>query len=205
MIRFFRLPGIFRLLFSDAVFRLGSKSGNAVCLTFDDGPHPVTTSDVLKILGRHNVKATFFCTGRNVERYPELFREIVTGGHQIGNHGYDHIKGLETKLPGYLENAEKGAMLTNGNLYRPPYGSITIRQYNLLKRINKIVFWDLMVYDFDRSFRKGGPLNTLKKLVRPGSVIVLHDNSRSCVGEFLDEAIIFLKLKGYTFSFIPNP
>jgi peptidoglycan/xylan/chitin deacetylase (PgdA/CDA1 family) len=61
-----------------------------------------------------------------------------------------------------------------------------------------------MVYDFDRSFRKGGPLSTLKRLVRPGSVIVLHDNSRSCAGEFLDEAITFLKSEGYRFSLISN-
>jgi len=204
MIRFFRLPGIFRVLYPEAVFRLENDCRNEVCLTFDDGPDPVTTPDILKILRNHGIKATFFCTGHNVEKYPELFKEIIDGGHQVGNHGYMHIKGLITKVPEYLENAEKGYLITNSILFRPPYGSISKREYNLLRQRNKIVFWDLMVYDFDRSFRKGGPLSTLKRLVRPGSVIVLHDNSRSCAGEFLDEAIIFLKSEGYRFSLISN-
>jgi peptidoglycan/xylan/chitin deacetylase (PgdA/CDA1 family) len=204
MIRFFRLPWFFRVLFPEAVFRLESNAGKTVCLTFDDGPDPIATPAILRILGDHGVKAIFFCTGRNVEKYPELFREIIAEGHQVGNHGYLHIKGLRTRVPAYLENAEKGSLITNSSLFRPPYGSISKREYNLLRQRNKIVFWDLMVYDFDRSFRKGGPLSTLKRLVRPGSVIVLHDNSRSCAGEFLDEAITFLKSEGYRFSLISN-
>jgi peptidoglycan/xylan/chitin deacetylase (PgdA/CDA1 family) len=204
MIRFFRLPVIFRLFFPDAVFSLENKSVSSVCLTFDDGPDPGITPDILKILDRHGVKATFFCTGRNVEKYPGLFSEIVAGGHKIGNHGYLHLKGLGTRLQVYIENAERGAKFTNSTLFRPPYGSISRRQYGLLKRKWKIVFWDLMLYDFDSSFRKGGPIHTLRRLVRPGSVIVLHDNSRSCAGEFLDEAITYLKSKGYTFSLISS-
>jgi len=204
MIRFFRLPVIFRLLFPDAIFSLENKSVNSVFLTFDDGPDPGITPDILKILGIHGIKATFFCTGRNIEKYPGLFSEIVAEGHNIGNHGYLHLKGLGTRLPIYIENAEKGAKLTNSTLFRPPYGSISRRQYSLLKRKWKIIFWDLMLYDFDRSFREGGPMSALQRLVRPGSVIVLHDNSRSSAGEFLDEAIIFLKSKGYTFSLISS-
>lgn len=204
MIRFFRLPCVFRMVYPRSVFRLGNTSGKVVCLSFDDGPDPGTTPEILTILGSHGIKATFFCTGQNIEKYPGLFREIIADGHQIGNHGYSHVKGIGAGTESCIKNAEKGASLTGSSLFRPPYGSITRRQYNMLRRKYQIVFWDLMLYDFDRSFRKGGPLSTLKRLVRPGSVIVLHDNSRSCAGEFLDEAIIFLKSEGYRFSLISN-
>lgn len=203
MIRFFRLPLVFRLLYPKSVFRLGKTSGREVCLTFDDGPFPGTTPEILRILGSHGIKATFFCTGQNIEKYPGLFTDIVDDGHQIGNHGYNHIKGRETGIKAYIENAEKGANLTGTHLFRPPYGSITRRQYKLLMSKYQIIFWDLILYDFDKSFREGGPLNILRKKVRPGSVIVLHENAHSCAAEILDEAINWLKSSDYGFAKFP--
>jgi peptidoglycan-N-acetylglucosamine deacetylase len=203
MIRFFRLPLFFRLLYPQALFRL-EESGRKIYLTFDDGPDNHVTPVILDTLRRHNIKATFFCTGAAVEANRSLFDTITTEGHLVANHGYHHLKGWRTPMTAYIANADKASELIDSRLYRPPFGSITPRQYRILKEKFRIIFWDLIVFDFDVSFGSARVLKTLKERIRSGSVVVLHDTSKSCAVSVLDETIGYLKSKGFEFALIPD-
>jgi peptidoglycan/xylan/chitin deacetylase (PgdA/CDA1 family) len=196
--RLFR-PWFFAAWFlPEAIFRLKANEKN-LCLTFDDGPDPRSTPFLLEILAKHNVKAIFFCSGCRASENPELVSEIKSEGHIIGNHGYSHNVGLFTSPSEYLENILSAAPLTSENLFRPPYGRITRSQYNKLFETYTIMLWDLMAYDFDKSFGKEKSLSVLKNKIRTGSIIVLHDKPDSTAPEFLEEFIVHCFSKGYRF------
>ena len=149
-----------------------------MCLTFDDGPDPDSTPQLLDILDKHDIKALFFCDGRAAEKYPDLINRMISKGHIIGNHGYNHLNGWKTSLKKYIADVVNAAPYTSSGLFRPPYGRLRFNQYRELKEKYKIVFWDIMPYDFDRSFGSGNSLRVLKKKLRRGSIIVLHDTTK---------------------------
>jgi len=198
--RIFRLPILFRLIYPGAIFRYNARAGNIVYLTFDDGPVKGVTEQVLEILVREDIKATFFCSGELTEKNPGLIRMIRNGGFGIANHGYHHIKGWRTKSSEYISNTFKGASITGSRLFRPPFGSITPWQYSRLRKDFRVVFWDLILYDFDQSFDTGRILNLLKRRIRPGSVIVLHDNEKSNSPLILGDIIKTIREMGYVFG-----
>ncbi|MFO7573992.1 MAG: polysaccharide deacetylase family protein [Bacteroidales bacterium] len=203
MIRFYRPLFLQRVLMSGALFRLDTDGRKEVALTFDDGPHPDSTPDVLEILGKENIVATFFCNGDNCRRYAYLHDNILTAGHRVGNHGYNHLKGLETSTSEYVRDVQMAAEVIDGDLFRPPYGSITRMQYKMLKRNFMVIMWDLMPYDFDHSLSAGHVKRTILGKVRPGSIIVLHDSPASHTLTMLQETISDLKVLGYSFVCIP--
>jgi peptidoglycan/xylan/chitin deacetylase (PgdA/CDA1 family) len=196
--RFFRLPFFAGWLFPEALFRIRTKE-KILCLTFDDGPDPDSTPFLLNILDKHQIKATFFCCGYAAEKYPDLIKLITSKGHLIGNHSYSHLKGWETPFGKYIEDVNRAAVSTSPVLFRPPYGQLTLKQDKTLMKTYKIVFWDLMPYDFDNQLGSKNSLNILKKKIRPGSVIVLHDSRKSIVNSFLGEFIDFSTSQGYRF------
>jgi len=200
--RLFRPFLLLRLLYPEAVFRL-NRFKMVLYLTFDDGPQPDTTPRILNILEAHGVKATFFCTGQEAEKYPGLIRLIVSKGHIIGNHGYYHIDGWKTNNLDYLENTLKAAKYTSSCLFRPPYGRIRPSQYRVLKKNHRIVFWDLMPYDFDRKMDHQRILRILKSKMRPGSVIVFHDKGTSTALTFLEQFVRHAGDEGYKFLTLP--
>jgi peptidoglycan-N-acetylglucosamine deacetylase len=196
--RLFRLPFFAGLLYPRALRRLKTDKRELV-LTFDDSPDPESTPQVLRVLDDHHVRAVFFCTGRNAEKYPELMSLIRSKGHFTGNHGYDHINGLKNPLKDYMENVSRAAGFTSQEIFRPPYGRMKLSQYRELAKSYRIVLWDLMPYDFDRQMGKDKCLNVLKKKLRPGSVIVLHDTHASLLLSFLDELLSYAEKNGYSF------
>ena len=196
--RLFRPFILSRLLYPLALFRIDTKE-KELCLTFDDGPDPESTPRILDILEAHNVKAIFFCLGQKAGQYPHLVRLIISKGHIIGNHGYNHLSGWKTNKVDYIENVIKAAELTSPHLFRPPYGRIRPSQYRELTKRFRIFFWDLMPYDFDEQMGNENALNVLKNKIRPGSVIVLHDKTSSRVLTFLSEFIKYAKSEGYEF------
>jgi len=200
--RLFRPFFILRLLYPEAIFRIKT-SDKELCLTFDDGPSFDSTPRILDILEANSIKALFFCSGQEAEKYPSLISLISSGGHIIGNHGYSHLNGYITNTHVYIRNISKGAKYTSENLMRPPYGRIRPSQYRELSKNYRVVFWDLMPYDFDTRMPGEKVLNILKKRIRPGSVIVLHDKSSSSVLTFLDEFIRYAKDQGYRFVIPP--
>jgi peptidoglycan/xylan/chitin deacetylase (PgdA/CDA1 family) len=80
------------------------KESNAVFLTFDDGPIPIVTPWVLKELKKHNAKATFFCIGENIKKHPDIFKALISEGHSIGNHTFNHLNGWKTTVSEYIKN-----------------------------------------------------------------------------------------------------
>ena len=197
--RFFTISSVAAWFYPEALFRMKTKE-KILCLTFDDGPDPDSTPELLEILEKHNIKAAFFCDGRSAEMYPGLIGLIKMKGHIVGNHGYKHLNGWSTSLNDYCNDVNYASRFTSANLFRPPYGLLRFNQYRHLRHTFKIVFWDVMPYDFDREITPDRSLEILNKHIRPGSVIVLHDRQDSTSVQFLDEFLDSSAGKGYRFK-----
>ncbi len=152
---------------------------NTVFITFDDGPHPVITPKVLDILDEFNAKATFFCVGDNVQKYPETYQHIINRGHRTANHSFNHINGWKTYHKTYLENIKKAAALIDSNLFRPPYGKITPVQLRKLKKSHRIIMWSVLTYDFSKAITPEQCLKNSLTGLKPGSIIVFHDSEKA--------------------------
>jgi peptidoglycan/xylan/chitin deacetylase (PgdA/CDA1 family) len=197
--RFSRPCFIAPYIFPDALFRVRT-SEKTLFLSFDDGPDPQSTPLILEILAKKNVRAIFFCSGEAAEKYQHLVENIRQCGHVTGNHGYRHLNGYYTTASDYFSNAAKASEFTSDYLFRPPYGKIKISQYRQLKKSFRIIFWDVMAYDFDKSFGAERSLSLLNRKIRPGSVIVLHDKPDSTCRFFLGEFIETSLRRGYRFE-----
>ncbi|HJX72050.1 MAG TPA: polysaccharide deacetylase family protein [Bacteroidales bacterium] len=177
-----------------------------VFLTFDDGPNPDVTPAILEILNRFKAKATFFCIGRNVERYPDVFEQIKNEGHAAGNHTYSHLKGWITSNAEYYDDIELAGRLIHSGLFRPPYGKIKRTQLKYLRQFYSIIMWDVMSNDYDTSVSPAKCVKNVISYARPGSIIVFHDSEKS--GEriliALPTILEILKNQGYAFRAIPD-
>ncbi|HOJ25212.1 MAG TPA: polysaccharide deacetylase family protein [Bacteroidales bacterium] len=150
-----------------------------IFLTIDDAPTSESTPQTLEILKYYNVKATFFCIGKNIIENQNIFEKILKDKHSIANHSFSHQNGWRTNTKRYISDVNKGKSLTNSNIFRPPYGKISPLQYLFLYKKNRIVLWTMMVYDFDkkRSLEKDKKL--LEKYLQPGSIFIFHDNQKA--------------------------
>jgi len=175
-------------------------------LTFDDGPHPVITPKVLDILLEYQVKATFFCLGKNVKAHPQIFQNLLAGGHRVGSHTYDHPSGWKTDDREYMRNVTAGNEMIGSDLFRPPYGQITPTQVKLLEKKYRIVMWDVLSGDFDRNTSPERTCENVVDHARPGSVIVFHDSEKAAQNMLfaLPRCIDRLQKKGFKFEPLPN-
>lgn len=154
-------------------------------LTFDDGPIPEVTPWVLEILKKHKAKATFFCIGDNIRKHPDLFKQIITEGHAVGNHTFHHINGWKTSTQEYLEDVKrcKDEIESNSvtsNLFRPPYGKCTSAQAkSILEKGDHIIMWDIISKDYDAKVSKENCFLRIKKNANLGSIIVFHDSLKA--------------------------
>lgn len=194
-------PQFLRILYPKAIWRM-NKNEKAVYLTFDDGPIPVVTPWVLDLLDKYKIKATFFMVGDNVRKHPEEFQMVVNRGHRIGNHTFNHIRGLDYKGDSYLENTDKANAYLKTNLFRPPHGYMSPKQYQTLKDKYKIIMWDLVTRDYNRKLNGKQVLGKVKKYVRNGSIITFHDSIKSeeNLKYALPRAIEWLQEQGYEFK-----
>lgn len=192
-------------LFSNYVWSLPNNE-NKVYLTFDDGPTPEITEWTLAQLKKHNAKATFFCIGDNIRKYPEIFQKVVSEEHSIGNHTFNHLNGWKTNTQNYIENTrlyeiEHYKLSTkNSKLFRPPYGKIKPSQSKILRKLGyKIIMWDVLSEDFDNTISPEKCLENVLKNVTSGSIIVFHDSKKAYRNlEFaLPRTLEFLKEKGF--------
>jgi peptidoglycan-N-acetylglucosamine deacetylase len=120
---FVKTPWWLKKLYPQLVWNK-ARNTKTIFLTFDDGPIPIVTPAVLKILKTYNAKATFFCIGDNIIKHPDVFLQLKADGHTIGNHTFNHLKGWATANDVYIANFEKCQNLTQTNFFRPPYGRI---------------------------------------------------------------------------------
>lgn len=173
-----RPPQLLRSYYRSSVWRM-EKDAPVIYLTFDDGPIEDLTPWVLDTLKHYQVKATFFCVGQNIERNGPIFKRILDEGHQAGNHTYNHIKGWKTSNRDYFDNVEKCESLINTKLFRPPYGRIKKSQFKQLSKHYKVIFWDVLTYDYDKLVSPETCLDNSIRYTRPGSIIVFHDNIKA--------------------------
>ena len=151
-----------------------------VWLTFDDGPTPKITPFVLDTLLFYNVKATFFCLGKQVLKHPEILQRIKAEGHSIGNHSYSHPNGFTTCTKKYLEDVKKcQQIIPETKLFRPPFGNIYPWQISKLKKEYKIIMWDVVGWDFDKNTSNEKCFLNVVTNVGSGSIVLLHDNEKA--------------------------
>lgn len=176
-------------------------------LTFDDGPTPKATSFVLDELKKYNAKATFFCIGENVQRYPQVYQRLFTDGHRVGNHTHNHLNGFNTKDELWLNNVKEAAKWIDSDLFRPPYGKIRNFQAKVLKEANppfRIIMWSVISADFDDKISPQKSFSNVKKNVKPGSIVVFHDSEKAFpnLRFALPETLKLFSSEGYRFEAI---
>lgn len=193
------------MLFPEGTWRIQKKK-KTVYLTFDDGPIPEVTPWVLNLLDRYGIKATFFCVGENVQRYPEVFEEVKRRGHSVGNHTFNHMQGSKVSTRTYLRNVKEADNLIQSNLFRPPHGLIRWKQAKALKNHFMIILYDLVSRDYSKKLSGERVLKNVKKYARNGSIIVFHDSLKAekNMKYALPRAIEWLMSEGYTFEKIEN-
>lgn len=176
--------------------------GKVVYITFDDGPTPDVTEQILEVLDKYSVKASFFCCGQNADANPELLKKIADEGHTIGYHSYSHKDIMKTKPSEWLADVERKSAVSDTKLFRPPYGRILFRHYRRLKSKYKFVFWDVMSYDYDVTRSPESIMSLLEKSVREGSVVVFHDKGKCKENTLavLPQFIELMKSKEYSFG-----
>lgn len=172
-------PLLYRALYPKAIWRLLSPNEQNVYLTFDDGPIPEVTPWVLDVLDKYQVKATFFCVADNVRKYPDLYQELLSRGHRVGNHTFNHWQGIHHSKKDYIENVEKGFQFITSNLFRPPHGHMRFSQYHALEKDYKIVMWDVVTRDYSKYKNPDDIFNIVQKYTRNGSIIVFHDSLKA--------------------------
>lgn len=176
-----------------------------IYLTFDDGPHPTITMQVLDVLKSFNAKATFFCIGNNVVKYPEVYKRIIDEGHAIGNHTCNHLNGWKTDDEQYLNDINKAMEYIDSNLFRPPYGRISrfqIQQLLKAKYHMKMVMWSVLSGDFDQDISAEKCLNNVLLSTKEGSIVVFHDSEKAAEKMLyaLPKVLEHFSKKGFSFE-----
>ena len=193
-----QVPEILKSVIKNVVWRI-NPAEKVIYLTFDDGPNSRVTPLVLDILDRFEVKATFFCVGENVSRFPDVFDEVKRRGHTVGNHTFNHLKGFEYATDYYVRNVEKANGYIKSDLFRPPHGQIKPSQIKALKDDYRIIMWDFITYDYDKRIEPEKIIAEVTKRSRNGSIVVFHDSLKAekNVLQVLPEALRFWKENGY--------
>ncbi|MEY4898147.1 MAG: hypothetical protein RL525_1540 [Bacteroidota bacterium] len=211
---FFTVPSTIQWLIPSCTWRKEGQ-GKVIYLTFDDGPNPEITAWVMDELKKHQIKATFFCVGDNLRKFPEIAKRLLTEGHQIGNHTMHHIKGWKYNNDDYLEdveNCEKEIRkiqeqfenkTAQPRLFRPPYGQIKPSQIKLLReRGYEIIQWSDLSCDYDKHLNYEKSLSALVKNAKPGSIVVFHDSEKAehQLKQILPSYLEAMLAEGFTFE-----
>ncbi|MCL2723515.1 MAG: polysaccharide deacetylase family protein [Polyangiaceae bacterium] len=179
------LSGVFVLrlrMFSDAIVQ-GNAGARGVVLTFDDGPDPVHTREVLAVLAEHGAKATFFVIGRKAEEHPDVVREIVADGHAVGIHGWAHDRLLSLRSSRRVQKDLRRAMqaietITGERplLFRPPIGHTNLTIAREADKLDlETVGWSASARDGLRTTKPKDVLRRITPNLKDGAILLLHD------------------------------
>lgn len=189
------------------VYHNHANDENKIALTFDDGPHPRYTLDILNVLKEYNIRATFFLVGENVLYYPEAAKKIVAEGHEVGNHTYSHScakKQNEADFRKELTSCENEIIRVTGikpKVFRPPQGSWNTQVYEIARENGySVILWDIDTLDWAHTPSKKISDYVLNN-VKSGNIILMHDyQSGGCTAtEALRQFIPQLIERGYQF------
>jgi peptidoglycan-N-acetylglucosamine deacetylase len=199
---------ILKKFFPTVLFNTADES---IHLTFDDGPHPITTPLILQELKERDIRATFFLLGQNAQKYPDLVHQIHTEGHQIGNHSYTHTN-LIFKNKAFLRDEIQRTtdilekiIGKHSHYFRPPYGYFDWTTLDVLRKLKlTCTLWDVDSKDYRRN-----SVADISDRVIPnttnGSILLFHDNNRisTRVQIYLPALIDTLLNKGFNFKTLP--
>ena len=183
----------------------GSANSPKIALTFDAGADPAPTGEILGALAKHHVHATFFLTGRWVEKNPELVRRIVAGGHEIGNHTYSHKRLTQmdaAEIADEIEKTDRLVMDLTGKstkpLLRVPYGNRDDRVLEELQRLGyRSIYWQVDSWDAVRADYTSADIeNRVLGMAGNGSIVLMHCGSKA-TADALDSMLQKLIAKGY--------
>jgi peptidoglycan/xylan/chitin deacetylase (PgdA/CDA1 family) len=181
-----------------------------VALTYDDGPSSPYTNQLLDILDRYQVKATFFEIGRNIEKHPEIVPMIVARGHELANHSYSHTDMMFKPREFLLSEIEKTDKLLqelgvkqDSISFRPPFGRRCVVLSDLLSQMHKkLIMWDVNSLDYEKTLTAEDIANRVIDNVRSGSIVLMHDSGgdRSKTLAATQAIVKTLQSKGYAFK-----
>jgi peptidoglycan/xylan/chitin deacetylase (PgdA/CDA1 family) len=194
-----RIPSIMTRLFPSRVWRIPATQ-KLLYLSFDDGPHPTITPKVLDMLTAHGAKASFFCIGDRVKRFPDIYQRIIDEGHAVGNHSFHHLNGWKTNDDDYGNDVENAAKVIDSSLFRPPYGRMKGSQARAISAKGfKTIMWTVLSGDYDK---KIGPAECAKRVlnnIEPGFIFLFHDSEKAEKNMLiaLEKLLEVSKLKGF--------
>jgi peptidoglycan-N-acetylglucosamine deacetylase len=199
---FYSAPFWLKVFYPKGLIWSASTGERTVFLTFDDGPVPEATPIVLEILKKYNVKATFFCVGENVQKYPEIYDSVLKAGHAVGNHTFHHVKAWETDYNTYLSEVAQCQELINSKLFRPPHGQITRKLARHLQKEYRIIMWSALTGDYNKNLPGEKCLANAVNNTKPGSIIVFHDSIKALerMEYVLPRYIEYCFAEGYSFA-----
>ena len=167
-----------RKIYPRATWKINT-TDKTIFISFDDGPIPGLTEWVLDELKKYNAKATFFCVGANILKHEAVFERLKKENHRVANHTMSHIKGFRNNVKDYLTEVELCKKLVGNNLFRPPYGQLKRNQYKALQEKGyKIIFWDVISYDYENISEKRCLDNVIKN-TKNGSIVLFHDSLKA--------------------------
>lgn len=202
------IPNWVQKLFKKYLWQMPSNDFRpTIYLTFDDGPHPEITDWILEQLQEYNAKASFFCIGKNVVEYPNVYQRILDAGHNVGNHTHNHLKGRTTKNEVYINDVKRAQQYIQSKLFRPPYGSLGLKQSKIIQEMGfKVVLWSLIPGDWDSKVSPEACLENVVFNLNPGDIIVLHDSDKAKTNMqyVLPRLLEHCKNKGWAVDAIPE-
>lgn len=198
-------PWWLRMVFpSGMTWHMPRKEKN-IYLTFDDGPHPTVTPFVLDCLKEYNASATFFCIGKNVDQYPDIYKRILEEGHKMGNHTQSHLNARKVSNSLWVDDVKEASKRIDSDLFRPPYGRITWKGAEELQTKGnryRIILWDVLSGDFDEQLTAEKCIDHVIKNGKPGSIVVFHDSLKAWprLEKALPTVLKYYSEKGFGFK-----
>ncbi len=180
-----------------------------IILTFDDGPDPKYTPQILDILKQAQVTAVFFCIGKNIVAYPDLVKRIAAEGHIVANHSYNHSTNIgsysTSKVMTEIEQTEEvitGCIGSSLKLYRPPFGVTNPNIGRAVRALNmKVIGWNVRSFD-TVSKSKEAVLNRVTSGLKNGDIVLFHD-TKALAADILADFLLFAREKGFTIDCSP--
>jgi peptidoglycan/xylan/chitin deacetylase (PgdA/CDA1 family) len=197
-----RIPRMVTWFFPSRVWRVHTTQ-KLLYLSFDDGPHPIITPMVLDMLAEYGAKASFFCIGDRVKRYPEIYQRILNEGHAVGNHTFNHLNGWKSSDGDYLNNIVDASHCIQSKLFRPPYGRMKGSQAKKIAGNGfKTIMWTVLSGDYDTKLSPEECAQRVLGNIEPGYIHLFHDSEKAeknmmyALGKLLEAS----KIKGFRFA-----